>query len=98
MKKVLLTVAACAVASFAADGAAIYNAKCVSCHGKDGKMTAIPGVAIAGQSVGDVEKKLKGYQDGSFGGAKKGMMAPNAKALSADDVKAVASYIASLKK
>ena len=98
MKKVLLTVAACAVASFAADGAAIFNSKCVSCHGKDGKMTAIPGVAIAGQSAGDVEKKLKGYQDGSFGGAKKGMMAPNAKALADADMKAVATYIASLKK
>ena len=95
MKKVILTVAACAMAAFAADGAAVYG-KCKSCHGADGKNTAISGKSLAGQSADAIAKKLHDYQAGN-GGAKKGMMIPNAKSLSADDVKAVSAYIAGLK-
>ncbi|MDD5156665.1 c-type cytochrome [Sulfurimonas sp.] len=95
MKKIILGVAVAAATLFAADGAAIY-AKCGSCHGKDGKNTAISGVALSGDAA-SIEKKLNGYKDGSFGGAKKGMMAPQVASLSADDVKAVSEYIAGLK-
>lgn len=97
MKKALVALmTAGVVAGFAADGAALYN-KCTSCHGKDGKMTAIPGKVIAGQSAADVEKKLKGYKDGSFGGAKKGMMKGQVASLSDADIKALASHVAGLK-
>jgi cytochrome c len=98
MKKIIVSMLVAGTATlFAADGAALYS-KCVSCHGKDGKMTAIPGKAIAGSTAADVEKKLKGYKDGTFGGAKKAMMAPNAKNLKDDEIKALATYIAGLKK
>ena len=95
MKKVLLTLAFAGCALMAADGKAVYG-KCQGCHGADGKQTAISGKALAGQKAADIEKKLAGYQKGE-GGAKKAQMIPMAKGLSADDVKAVASYIATLK-
>lgn len=95
MKKVILTVAAVAVASFAADGAALFT-KCASCHGKDGKNAAISGKVLAGQSAADIAKKLADYKAGN-GGAKKGMMIPNAKALSDADMKALGEYISKLK-
>lgn len=97
MKKLALTVMLLGTTSlFAADGAALFG-KCVSCHGKDGKMTAIPGVAISGQSAADVEKKLNGYKTDTYGGAKKGMMKGQVASLSADDIKALAEYVATLK-
>lgn len=95
MKKIILGVAIAAATLFAADGATIYG-KCAGCHGKDGKNAAISGVALSGDAA-SIEKKLSGYKDGSFGGAKKGMMAPQVAALSADDIKAVSEYIAGLK-
>jgi cytochrome c len=96
MKKVLLGLALSAAALLASDGAAIFG-KCAACHGKDGKNAAVSGVAIGGEAADTVAKKLHGYKDGSFGGAKKAMMAPQVANLSDDDIKAVAAHIAGLK-
>lgn len=96
MTKILAGLTLCAAALLAADGAAIYG-KCASCHGKDGKNAAVAGVAIAGEAADAVAKKLHGYKDGSFGGAKKAMMTPQVANLSEDDIKAVSAYIAGLK-
>lgn len=96
MKKMVLGLSLTAAALFAADGAAVY-AKCAACHGKDGKNAAISGLAIGGEAADTVAKKLHGYKDGSFGGAKKAMMTPQVAALSEDDIKAVSAYIAGLK-
>lgn len=96
MTKILLGMALSAAALLASDGAAIYG-KCAACHGKDGKNAAVSGIAIAGESADAVAKKLHGYKDGSFGGAKKAMMTPQVATLSDDDIKAVAAYVAGLK-
>ncbi len=74
---------------------ALYSTKCASCHGAKGEGKA-PFPKLAGQAQGDLEKKLHGYQDGTYGNEKKGMMIPNAKALSADDISALAHYISTL--
>jgi len=97
IKRVLIPVALCGGLLMAADGAGTYGAKCSSCHGKDGKNSAISGKVIAGQSAADIETKLAGYKAGTFGGAKKGMMTAPAKGLSEEDIKAVAAHIATLK-
>ena len=97
MKKVLISLTVCAAALMAADGAAVFGSKCAACHGKDGKNSAIAGKVLAGQSAADIATKLAGYKDPSFGGAKKGMMAGPAKGLTDDDVKAIATYVATLK-
>lgn len=96
MKKILVGLTLCAGALLAADGAAIYG-KCASCHGPDGKNVAVSGIAINGGAADAIAKKLHGYKDGSFGGAKKAMMLPQLASLSDDDIQAVSAYIAGLK-
>lgn len=95
MKKVLLAMALSAATLMAADGAALY-AKCSGCHGKDGKNAAMSGVVVGGQKADALATKLTGYKNGTFGGAKKGMMTPAVASLSDADIKAVAAYMAAL--
>ena len=79
-------------------GKSVY-AKCVSCHGADGKTKALgKSEIIAGQAAADLEKKLQEYKAGTrnvagMGMLMKGQVAP----LSDEDIKAVAEYISSLK-
>jgi len=81
-----------AVPAFAADGAATYKAKCAMCHGPDGAGKVGP--ALKGTSLSDAQIAdllTKGDE------AKK---APHKKAiagLSADDAKAVAEFVKTLK-
>jgi mono/diheme cytochrome c family protein len=81
-----------ALPAFAADGAAIYKAKCAACHGPEGQGKigpALKGSSLTAEQVTDL--LTKGDE------AKK---APHKKALSgvtADDAKAVADYVKSLK-
>jgi len=81
-----------ATPAFAQDGAATYKSKCAGCHGADGQGKVGP--ALKGTSLSDdqiVDLLTKGND------AKK---APHKKAvssLSADDAKAVATYVKTLK-
>ena len=93
MKKVLLTLAFAGCALMAADGAAIYNGQCKSCHGAAGKMKALGKSApVAGMKAAAVEKDGTTNKHG-MGAAMKG----NGAKLSDADMKAVAGYIATLK-
>jgi cytochrome c553 len=87
-----------AVAGGNAKGKEIF-AKCVSCHGQDGKTKALgKSEIIAGQSVADLEKKISEYKAGSRNVAGMGtLMQGQVSSLSDDDIKAVAEYISSLK-
>lgn len=81
-------------ASDAPDGAALYK-KCAKCHGADGTETKkAGGKEIKGLSAEDLETKMKGYVDGSYGGAKKKIMAKMVKKLSDEEIKALAEHIA----
>jgi cytochrome c553 len=79
-------------------GKAAY-AKCVSCHGADGKTKALGKSAIiAGQSAADLEKKMQEYKAGTRNVAGMGtLMKGQVASLSDEDIKAVAEYISSLK-
>jgi mono/diheme cytochrome c family protein len=93
---VLLMVAALtlsiALPAFAADGAATYKAKCAACHGPEGQGKvgpAVKGTSLTAEQMTDL--LTKGEE------AKK---APHKKAMSglaADDAKAVAEFVKSLK-
>jgi len=74
-------------------------AKCVSCHGADGKTKALgKSEIIAGQSAADLEKKIQEYKAGSRNVAGMGMlMKGQVASLSDEDIKAIAEYISSLK-
>ena len=81
-----------AIPAFAADGAATYKAKCAACHGPEGQGKvgpAVKGVSLTADQITDL--LTKGDD------AKK---APHKKAvggLSAEDAKAVADYVKTLK-
>ena len=86
------------LAAFAADGAAVYKAKCASCHGPDGKGETATGKAMKLRSLAsaDVQKTsdadlTKVISDG------KGKMPAYKGKLSADEIKALVAYIRTLK-
>jgi len=74
--------------SWADDGAALYKAKCAACHGADaaGK-PAMKAPALVGKSEADLNKGIT---------ATAKHPAP-VKSLSADDAKAIVTYVRSLK-
>lgn len=84
-------------ALLAADGAEIYKSKCFSCHGdKAGKAALSKSQIIAGWDASKTIASMNGYKNGE-GGAMKNVMKPIALGLSDDDIKAVATTIASFK-
>jgi len=101
-KKLALLLAACAVIALAAapaqaaDGKALYDAKCAMCHGKDGvaKPMAKPSanfndakwqeatkVEAIETVITDGKGKMKGYKD----------------KMSAEEIKATAAYVKTIK-
>ena len=78
--------------AFAADGAATYKAKCASCHGPEGQGKvgpAVKGLSLTSEQITDL--LAKGDE------AKKAPHKKAMSALSADDAKAVAEYVKTLK-
>ena len=93
----LLLVAAAPV--FAADGAAIYKAKCAMCHGPDGagQTTMGKNLKLRDLRSADVQKQtdadlMKWISDG------KGKMPSYKGKLSAEEITAVVGYLRSIKK
>jgi len=86
-----------ATALFAADGAAIYKS-CAGCHGANGERAALgKSQIIKGWDVAKTTAALKGYKDGSYGAAMKGVMKGQVARLTDADITAVSEYISSLK-
>jgi cytochrome c len=101
MKKLLavLTILCCfgVTAAYAVDGGALYQKRCAKCH-RDGSESSRAGgdVVLKGQTAQEIEMKLTGYQDGTYGGAKKKTMERMLSKFSSEDIKALANYIGSL--
>ncbi len=94
---VALAAGAAVAAEQTVDGAALYKARCAGCHGVDGAKAPTEGVKpLKGQSEADAYKKMTGYVDGTYGGAKKMGMVGILKSFKDDDLKALAKYIGSL--
>jgi cytochrome c553 len=79
--------------AWAEDGAALYKSKCAACHGADA--TGKPAAKIP-SLVSDDEKK-KSEADVAKGVTETAKHPGGVKSLSADDVKAIVTYIKSLK-
>ncbi len=102
MKTCVLVVAAVLammlnVSAFADDGATLYKAKCVSCHGADGTGSAV------GKKLGahdftsaDVQKMSDADLSKTITDGKNKM--PKYASLKPEEVKGLVSYIRSLKK
>jgi len=80
----------------AVDGKALYS-RCGSCHGQNGERKALnASKIIQGWSKEQVLSALKGYKDGTYGGAMKGVMVGQVKSFDDTQLDALATYIASL--
>jgi mono/diheme cytochrome c family protein len=89
---ILAMTATLALPAFAADGAGTYKAKCAMCHGPNGEGKigpAVKGTALTADQI--VDLLTKGND------AKKAPHKKPIAGLAADDVKAVADYVKSLK-
>lgn len=81
----------------ATDGASLYN-KCGACHGKSGEKKALgKSAVIKGWEATKTIEALKGYKAGTYGGAMKGLMKGQVKALDDAQIEALAKYIQALK-
>ena len=100
LKVALLTlVVALAPVAFAADGAALYKAKCASCHGADGKGLTPVGKKMNLRDLGspDVQKQTdKELYDWTAVG--KGKMPAYKDKLSDGDINALVVFMRSFKK
>ena len=77
-------------------GKRIFDAKCVACHGKDGRgKEAFP--SLAGQRPKYVVKMLRAYRLGEKGRHNNPVMTPLAQSLKDEDMEAVAAYVANLR-
>jgi cytochrome c553 len=84
----------CVNVSAAEDGAALYK-KCASCHGAAGEKAALgKSKIIKDMSAAQITTALKGYKDGSYGGAQKGLMKGQVASLNDAQITAIAALIA----
>ena len=96
MKKIVLTTLI--AAATAATLSAASFAACAGCHGANAEKKALgKSQVIAGWDVAKTEAALKGYKDGSYGGAMKGVMKGQVARLSDADITALANMIAGMK-
>jgi len=97
MKKLLMLVAITLVISFSSlafgqDGGAIFKAKCAGCHGPEGQGKVGPALKGTTLSADQIVDLLSKGNDAKKPPHKKPMVA-----VSADDAKAVAAYVKTLK-
>ncbi len=92
MKKVIIA-SLILVASASIASADAYT-KCAGCHGAAGEKAALnKSKIIKDMSKADIVSSLKGYKDGTYGGAMKGLMKGQVAALSDADMQAIADKI-----
>lgn len=90
MKKIALLTAILATVAFANP-----YAKCAGCHGANGEKAALgKSKVIKDMTKADFIAAMKGYKDGSYGGAQKVLMVNQVKNLSDADIEAIANQIA----
>ena len=91
MKKVIVLLAVLGLSSLAMADA--YK-KCAGCHGATGEKVALgKSKVISSMSKADIVAAMKGYKDGTYGGAMKGLMKGQVASLSDADMNAIAEKI-----
>jgi len=84
---------------FAADGAALYKANCNTCHGPTGAGDTPAGKMMKAKPLGSAEvQKLTDAEINATITNGKNKMPAFGKKLSADDVKALVTYVRTFKK
>ena len=91
MKKIILGLTVVGVVSLFAE---VNLAGCTGCHGANFEKHALgKSKIVKDMTKADIEKALKGYKDGSYGGAMKGLMKGQVAKLSDADIKEIAEKI-----
>ncbi|WP_419769679.1 MAG: c-type cytochrome [Candidatus Marinarcus sp.] len=89
MKKVLIFISLLTTLCFANP-----FSKCLACHGSKGETSAMgTSKIIKNLTKEQIMAALKGYQDGTYGGALKSIMHTQASGLTDADIKEIASSI-----
>ena len=98
MKKIAIAMLFAGSTLLMADGAALY-AKCAGCHGQKGEKAALgKSAVIGGMDAAKLEELIKGYKAGTLNQHGMGaLMNGQVKAMSDEEIKEVAAYIAGLK-
>ncbi len=95
--KTLAVLSILGASSLFASGADLYK-RCAGCHGVNGEKKALgKSETITAWEVEKTISSLKGYKDGSYGGAMKGIMKGQVAKLNNDEIKELAEYIATFK-
>lgn len=98
MKTAILTLMIASTMMMASNGADLYT-KCASCHGSLGEKKALgKSKVINTMSEEEIVTALKGYKDGSYGAAMKGLMKGQVSKLTNDDISTLAAHIADVNK
>ena len=92
VKQSLITIATLSLVTIAASA---YDTKvCAGCHGANFEKSALGKSKIVKDlSKEEIVTALKGYKAGTYGGAMKSVMKPNADKLSDEDIEAIATQI-----
>ena len=89
MKKIVIASLLTACVAFAGS----YD-KCVVCHGANGEKVALgKSKIIKDMTKEDFVASLKGYQDGTYGGAQKALMVGQVKGMDEATMKQIADLI-----
>jgi len=92
IKSTLITLTTVGLLSVTAS--AFDTAACAGCHGKDFEKSALNASKIVkDMTAEEITKALKGYKDGSYGGAMKMIMKGQVAKLTDDDIKAIAEAV-----
>ena len=88
-----------AQASFAQDGATLYQTKtCIACHGKDAKTPLLPDYPkLAGQNKAYLLRQMQDIKSGARSNANTAAMKGVMPIVTDQDMVALAEYIATLK-
>jgi len=90
MKKIILSLTVLAASTLFA---AANPATCAGCHGAKGEKKALGKSKVINElAVADIEKALKGYKDGSYGGPMKGLMKGQVAKLTDADIAELAKH------
>ncbi|MCK9455557.1 cytochrome C [Sulfurimonas sp.] len=91
MKKIIMSIVA--LGATTALMAAVNAQACVGCHGADWTKTSMGSKNVAEMSKADIAAALKGYKDGSYGGAKKALMVGQVSKYSDEELDAFSQTI-----
>jgi len=94
MKKVILLLTTVfALSLMANDGAGLYK-KCAACHGAKAEKKALnKSQIVQNWDEKKIVDALKGYKDGTYGGAMKGLMKGQVASYSDEDIQKVAKHM-----